>query len=359
MRAAIEKINILKKDKKYDEIIEFIISETKEKHDEELQEILVDIYAEMQNFEKAIEEMNKVIEKELNKKNLLKRSILLFKINEKVKALEDVEKAYEMDRNDPNAIKGIIDVNASLGNYEKSLEFVEELGKNPNFNDTNLHERRRNLINMIKMREESNSYLYLIGIVKSLAKNEDKIYIAQKMFEQLQEKDDDKYYETGAFIYRKLNDTKKIMELCEEALERGEKFINDKIYKALAFSYVDQGELKKAIKTYKELLKKYPKDKDNYGIYADLSFAYYNLEENDKALENINKAIEMMPNKDILYIRKGDIVARVNGIESAIKEYERAIELNPLNKEAYERKDNAIAIMYRNAKKVQEKNIFR
>jgi len=90
-----------------------------------------------------------------------------------------------------------------------------------------------------------------------------------------------------------------------------------------------------------------------------MSFAYYNLEENDKALEYINKSIEMMPNKDILYIRKGDIVARVNGIESAIKEYERAIELNPLNKEAYERKDNAISIIYRNAKKMEEKNIFR
>lgn len=359
MRAAIEKINILKRDKKYEEIIEFINEENKEKYDEELQQILVDTYAEMQNFEKAVEEMNKIIEKNRDKKNLIKRSILLFKINEKVKALEDVEKAYEMDRNDPNAIKGIIDVNASLGNYEKSLEFLDVLGQNPNFNDTNLHERRRNLINMIKMREESDSYLYMIGIIKSLAKNDDKIYIAHKMFEQLKEKNDDKYYEIGALIYRKLNDTKKIIELCEEAITRGNSFTNDKIYKALAFSYVDQGELKKAVKVYKEFLKKYPHDKENFGIYADMSFAYYNLEENEKALENINKAIEMMPNKDILYIRKGDIVARVNGIESAIKEYERAIELNPLNKEAYERKDNAIAIIYRNAKKVQEKNIFR
>jgi len=303
--------------------------------------------------------MNEIIEKEKSKKNLLKRSVLLFKINEKVKALQDVEDAYEMDKNDPNSIKGIIDVNASLGNYEKSLEYLEELGKNPNFNDSNLHERRKNLINLIKMREESDSYLHLIGIVKSLAKNDDKIYIAQKMFEQIKEKNDDKYYETGAFIYRKLNNTDKIIELCEEAFEKGDKYTNDKIYKALAFSYVDKGELKKSIKIYKEFLKKYPKDKENYGIYADMSFAYYNLEENDKALEYINKSIEMMPNKDILYIRKGDIVARVNGIESAIKEYERAIELNPLNKEAYERKDNAISIIYRNAKKMEEKNIFR
>jgi len=262
MRAIIEKINILKKEKKYDEIIELINSEN-ENNDEELQQILVDVYSEMQNFEKAVEVMNEIIEKEKSKKNLLKRSVLLFKINEKVKALQDVEDAYEMDKNDPNSIKGIIDVNASLGNYEKSLEYLEELGKNPNFNDSNLHERRKNLINLIKMREESDSYLHLIGIVKSLAKNDDKIYIAQKMFEQIKEKNDDKYYETGAFIYRKLNNTDKIIELCEEAFEKGDKYTNDKIYKALAFSYVDKGELKKSIKIYKEFLKKYPKDKEN------------------------------------------------------------------------------------------------
>ncbi len=356
MRALIEQISILRKDKKYEEIIELI---QKENYNEELQLILADVYADMQNFEKAVEVMNEVIGKDENKKNLLKRSIFLFKINEKIKALEDVEKAYEMDKNDPNTIKGIIDVNASLGNYEKSLDFLEELGKNPNFNDSNLHERRKNLINLLKIKEESNSYLYLMGIIKSLVKSEDKIFIAQKMFENVKEKNDEKYYELGAMIYRKMNNTDRIIELCEEALERGEKFVNDKIYKALAFSYVDKAELKKAIKIYEKIIKKYPKDKDLFGIYADMSFAYYNMEENEKALEIIDKAIKSMPNKDLLYIRRGDVVARVKGIENAIKDYERAIELNPLNKEAYERKENAIAILYRKGKKMEEKGIFR
>jgi tetratricopeptide (TPR) repeat protein len=356
MRAIIEKINILRKSKKYDEVIELINSE---EYDEELKQILVDVYMEIQNVEKAIEIMNEIISKNEDKKNLIKRSVLLFKNNDKVRALEDVEKAYEMDKNDPNIIKGIIDVNASLGNYEKSLDFLEDLSKNPNFNDSNLHERRRNLINMIKTREESDSYLYLIGIIKALTKNEDKIFIAQKMFEQMQDKKDEKYYETGAMIYRKINNTKKIIEICEEAVGKGEMYVNDKIYKALAFSYVDNGELKKAIKVYNEILKKYTGDKDLYGIYADMSFAYYNLEENEKALELINKAIKLMPNKDTLYIRKGDILARVKGIEIAIKEYERAIELNPMNKEAYDRKENAIAIMYRKGRNIEEKGIFR
>lgn len=356
MRALIEQINILRKDKKYDEIIELI---QKENYNEELQLILADVYAEMQNFEKAIEVMNKIIENNEDKKNLLKRSILLFKTNEKVKALEDVEKAYNMDKNDVNAIKGIIDVNASLGNYEKSLDFLDKLGKNPNFNDSNLHERRRNLINLLKMREESDYYLSIMGVIKSLVKNEDKIFVAQKMFENVKEKNDEKYYELGAMIYRKLNNTDRIIELCEEALDRGESFVNDKIYKALAFSYVDKGELKKAIKIYEKIIKKYPKDKDLFGIYADMSFAYYNMEENEKALEIIDKAIKSMPNKDLLYIRRGDVVARVKGIENAIKDYERAIELNPLNKEAYERKENAVAILYRKGKKMEEKGIFR
>ncbi len=135
--------------------------------------------------------------------------------------------------------------------------------------------------------------------------------------------------------------------------------VNEKIYKALAFSYVDQGKLKEAIKIYKKYIEKYPESKDIFGIYADMSFAYYNLEENEKALEVINKGIKLMPSKDILYIRKGDILSRVEGIEKAIKEYERAIELNPINKEAYNRIENATAIMYRKGKKIEEKGIFR
>jgi pentatricopeptide repeat protein len=303
--------------------------------------------------------MNKIVKKNENKKNLLKRSILLFKMNDKVKALEDVEKAYEMDRNDPNTIKGVIDVNASLGNYEKSLDILNDLSKKPNFNDTNLHERRKNLINMIKVREESDSYLYMMGIIKAFLKNDDKIFIAQKMFEQVNEKKDEKYYELGAMIYRKLNNPKKIMEICEEAIKRGADFTNEKTYKALAYSYVNQGRLEEAVKIYEKIIKKYPKDKDLFGIYADMSFAYYNMDKNEKALEIINKAIKLMPNKDILYIRRGDILARVKGIEIAIKDYEKAIELNPMNKEAYERLENATSIMYRKGKKMEEKGIFR
>lgn len=356
MRAVIEKINILRKNKKYDEIIELVKNE---KYDEELQHVLVDVYMEMQKVEEAVKVMDKIVKKNENKKNLLKRSVLLFKMNEKIKALEDVEKAYEMDKNDPNAIKGIIDLNASLGNYEKSLNVLEDLSKNPNFNDANLHERRKNLINMIKTREESDSYLYMMGIIKSLSKNDDKIFIAQKMFEQMTEKNDEKYYEIGAMIYRKLNNTEKIIELCEEAIKRGKEYTNEKTYKALAFSYVDRGKLKEAVKIYKEMIKKFPEDKELFGAYADMSFAYYNLEDNENALKNINKAIEIMPTKDILYVRRGDIIARVKGIEKAIKDYERAIELNPMNKEAYERKENAIAIMYRKGKRIEEKGIFR
>jgi tetratricopeptide (TPR) repeat protein len=356
MRALIEKINILRKNKKYDEIIELI---NNEEYDEELQHVLVDVYMEMQKIEEAVKVMDEIISKNEDKKNLLKRSVLLFKMNNKVKALEDVEKAYEMDRNDPNAIKGIIDVNASLGNYEKSLNILEDLSKNPNFNDTNLHERRKNLINMIKVREESDSYLYTMGIIKALLKNDDKIFIVQKMFEQVNEKNDEKYYELGALIYRKLNNSKKIMEICEEAIKRGEDFTNEKTYKALAFAYVDQGKLEDAIKIYEKIIKKYPKDKDLFGIYADMSFAYYNIDKNDKALEVINKAIKLMPNRDILYIRRGDVVARVKGVEVAIKDYEKAIELNPMNKEAYERLENATSIMYRKGKKIEGKGIFR
>jgi tetratricopeptide (TPR) repeat protein len=66
-----------------------------------------------------------------------------------------------------------------------------------------------------------------------------------------------------------------------------------------------------------------------------------------------------MPNRDILYIRRGDVVARVKGVEVAIKDYEKAIELNPMNKEAYERLENATSIMYRKGKKIEGKGIFR
>ena len=77
----------------------------------------------------------------------------------------------------------------------------------------------------------------------------------------------------------------------------------------------------------------------------------------EEAERDIDKAIEMNPRKEVLFIRKGDIVARRRGLEEAIDYYRKAVDINPLNHEAHERLENVYSILYK-GKGVQDE-IFR
>ena len=70
----------------------------------------------------------------------------------------------------------------------------------------------------------------------------------------------------------------------------------------LGFVYQSLGRLKKAISLYKKFLE----IEKNYFVYLNMGMSYALLKYYRKAIENIDKAIEMEPESSEAYVEKGD-----------------------------------------------------
>jgi tetratricopeptide (TPR) repeat protein len=306
----------------------------------------------MGEFGKAAKVMDELVKSDPKNKNYyMKRSVLRFKLDDRKGALDDVQKARAIDSKDMAIVKALVDVNASLGNYGEALKGLEEI-KDQNMVDGGIHERKKNLLKLVRMQEESDAYNFLLDAVKANAK-EDSLLIATSMFEKITERRNADYYEIGCALYRKMGLPLKSIELGEEA-EKTKK-ANDKMFRTLAFAYMDVHRFDKAIDIFEGLVKR---NKDDPGIFADFAVAKLNSDDAKGALKEIDRAIEIDPHRELFYMHKGDIVARVEGVQQAIQWYEKAIKLNPLSQDAHDRMENANAVLYRHAKKSDER-IFR
>ena len=343
----------LRTERKFDEAIKILQEQIEKGADaEECSLLLADIFADMGDFERAVKVLNELIKSNPKNKNYyLRRSVFRFKSEDREGALKDVLKAKEIDPADLGVVKALVDVNAALGKYEEALKAIDEI-KNLNYIDSSVHERKRNLLKLLRMREEADAYKFLLDAVKANAK-EDSLLIAQSLFEKIGEKRDADYYEIGCALYRKMGMPHKVIELGEEALKSNK--ANDKMLRTLAFAYMDLHKFEKAIKLFEEIVKR---NKEDPGVFADFAIAKLNSGDPEGALKEIEKAIKLDPYREIFYMHKGDIVARINGVEQAIEFYEKAVKMNPLNQDAYDRLENAHAVIYRHAKKSDER-IFR
>ncbi len=325
-----------------------------EKNGKEYKELmhLADLYMKKGEHEKLLKLLNRIISENGPSKGLLmKRSVVLFKLNRKQDALKDILKAREIDKNDVAVIKGLIDVNASLGNYEKAMEEIEALER-MNEVDQGIKERKSNLLKLIKLKAESDKHNFLLDAVRENMKNE-RLLIAKSLLSKIDERKTTEYYETACVLYRKLGMPHEVIQIAKEAIEK--ELYDNKVLRAYAFALMDLHKFREAVKVFDEMLEN---ENDDPRAYADRAIARANIGEFDGALEDINKAIQIDPMRDIFYIRKGDIIARINGVEKSLQYYNKAIEVNPLNAEAHERKENAESILNRRAGKHDEK-LFR
>ena len=104
----------------------------------------------------------------------------------------------------------------------------------------------------------------------------------------------------------------------------------------------------KIIKMIDDLLKRYDKNSKEYSKYKNIcSMAYYNrglaksdLENNEEAIKDYDKAIELNPNYSDAYNNRGVSKSDLGNNEEAIKDYDKAIESNPNNSDAYNNRGN-------------------
>jgi len=97
------------------------------------------------------------------------------------------------------------------------------------------------------------------------------------------------------------------------------------------------------IKCYDESLKlkEYAKAYNNRGV------AYAKLNEYERAIKDYDKAIELNPNYAETYYNRGNAYAKLNKYERAIKDFSKAIELNPNYAKAYGNRGIAYSKIHR------------
>jgi len=88
---------------------------------------------------------------------------------------------------------------------------------------------------------------------------------------------------------------------------------------------------KSGIECYDESLKL----EECAAAYNNRGNAYAELNEHERAIKDFDKAIELNPDDAETYYNRGVAYAKLNKYEQAIKDYEKAIELNPDDAKAY------------------------
>jgi len=99
-----------------------------------------------------------------------------------------------------------------------------------------------------------------------------------------------------------------------------------------AVCYREIGKTDKMIETLQKGIEKYPNA--NYPLVIELFNYYVNSEQNDKALEYINLAINKNPNDPQFYVIRGTLNETLKLRDKAIADYKKAIELDPNNFDA-------------------------
>ena len=114
----------------------------------------------------------------------------------------------------------------------------------------------------------------------------------------------------------------------------------------LAKELHQSGKISEAQKIYLDLLKEEENDK----LYFLLGTSYLQLKQFDKAIEYLNRSIEINPNLPNSYNNRGIVFSELKKFEKAIIDYDKVISLNPKFLEAHLNK----AISLKNIKKFSE-----
>lgn len=97
----------------------------------------------------------------------------------------------------------------------------------------------------------------------------------------------------------------------------------------LAIELRNKGELKKSINILNEILDNYQIDDKTYGIHAVLGGIHIDLGENNKALENYQKATKLNPESELSSLGLYLTLAKLNKDVEAIYELMRYLKCNP------------------------------
>lgn len=113
-----------------------------------------------------------------------------------------------------------------------------------------------------------------------------------------------------------------------------------------AISYRKTGDYKSSIVDFTAMLKKLPEEAS---IYSERGVSYFHNKQIDLALKDMNKAVELEPKNPYRYSSRAYIMA-YKDVDAAILDYKKAIELDPKDDIAY----NNLGLLEENAGRFKE-----
>lgn len=234
--------------------------------------------------------------KKINLYSLLGKRTLISQEVEKVRKFDDFPMNLELLWNDALEVKDLTKMDSLLIEMEK-LEFY--------FPKENIYEKQ---LSILSLKENWEALFNLAQKAYDKYPNNPKIMNLMFVFES-----------------KGNNDLEQAEEILKDYLEDNN-FTNTQIL--LSSFYLENAELEKANQVYQDLIEQ---KKYSTGVYEKLASNYFVNRNYEKSLEYINKAIEYAPFYSQYRSRKGDIYNQMDKKDLALKSYNKALSLYPLD----------------------------
>lgn len=128
------------------------------------------------------------------------------------------------------------------------------------------------------------------------------------------------------------NDPSKAFPDLEEAVRLGKK--DSELFAMCGYLKSEEGRFKEAVEDYTAALEVLPPDAANrsrkqFTYYFLRAKAHHQLDEYDKAIADVSRAIDLEPTIEVLFSNRADLYYRLKEFSKAIQDYDGALKLNP------------------------------
>ncbi|MCD6279571.1 tetratricopeptide repeat protein [Candidatus Micrarchaeota archaeon] len=280
-------------------------------------------------------------------------SFAYFKLKEYDKAKSALEEAIKNERKF-EYYDQLSRVNIFLNDFDKALENIEEAIKlNPSAKL--LYDHKKDIFELIIKKNETDRFHERL-FDKARVELKDKEYsnaleLITKAINLIKDKrtgkkkveeDLEKYYRLKGELELQLEDIKKAIKDLNKSLTYNKEPENkSKTFRLLSKCYMMKGGRKnheRALGYINDAIR--ASEKPQY-LYERASILM-RLNKIKPAYKDILKAIKIDPNNPYFHMRLGDIYSHMDDFDKAIKEYDKAINLDPLRIDAYERKEDIL-----------------
>ncbi|MCC7552348.1 tetratricopeptide repeat protein [Candidatus Micrarchaeota archaeon] len=334
----LEEVRELNKQRKFQEALDLINKNIED--DPAVYNALGFIKMNLGKYKESLKDYDEAIKREKNSAFLYSnKAFVYFRMQDWKNTILELNNAIKKNPTIPEFYELRAKANMLNNNTKESLEDIEEAIKLAPTQEK-FYEKKKEIINIIQLKTETDN------IAENIFENarehfkKKEFYTAAALLQKaISIKETGEFYELIGICKNNLNNFEEGLKDLEKAKKLDPK--KDSIYRNIAKTLLSLGGMtnyKKSLKEYDTAIKLDPKPI----WYFERSYVYIRLQENKKALEDINITLKFDPNNPMFLTRKGDIYAYSGNIDKAIEYYDKALVIDPLNKEIYDKKEGAL-----------------